>query len=244
MPFSTCKKSLARAQRCAVLATCLAVTVAILPLQSHAKAPAELLAECAPKVHSDTLGAIVRTESNGHVYAVSDDGPRGMPWSQRKHMLRSFRLSSAQEAADLARTLIAQGHLVGMGLTQVNSQHLPKLGVSIEQLFDPCTNLMVGGQILSLLYEQALRRFQGEQTALRAAISAFNTGNFYDGLRNGYVAKVVANAREGIPTMRTAAGTASKSRNRKARAQPEAPAPRQIILPTYGGVQEPLIAGS
>lgn len=202
------------------------------------------MSECAPKVHSATLGAIVKTESNGHVYVLSDDGPRGMPWSQRKHMLRSFRLGSAQEAAELARSLIAQGHLVGMGLTQVSSQHLPKLGVSIEQLFDPCTNLQLGGQILSLLYEQALRKFKGEQTALRAAISAFNTGNFHDGLRNGYVAKVVANARAGIPEMRTAAGVAGKSRNRKARAQPEAPAPRQIILPTYGGVQEPLIAGS
>lgn len=202
------------------------------------------MTECAPKVHSETLGAIVKTESNGHVYAVSDDGPRGMPWSQRKHMLRSFRLGSAQEAAELARTLIAQGHLVGMGLTQVSSQHLPKLGVSIEQLFDPCTNLMLGGKILSLLYEQALHRFKGEQAALRAAISAFNTGNFHDGFRNGYVAKVVANARAGIPEMRTAAGAAGKSRNRKPRSQPEAPAARQIVLPMYGGVQEPLIAGS
>jgi type IV secretion system protein VirB1 len=244
MPLSFFKQLLVQAPHPSIVVTCLIVTSAILPLPSSAKVLSGLLVECSPKVHSETLGAIVRTESNGHVYAVSDDGPRDLPWAQRKYMLRSFRLGTAQEAAELARSLISQGHLVGMGLTQVNSQHLPKLGVSIEQLFDPCTNLMVGGQILSLLYEQALRRFKDEQTALRAAISAFNTGNFYDGLRNGYVAKVVANARDGIPALRTAAGTAGKNRNRTPRAQPKAPAPRQIILPTYGGVQEPLIAGS
>jgi type IV secretion system protein VirB1 len=158
-------------------------------------------------------------------------------------MLRSFRPGSAQEAAELARGLIAEGHLVGMGLTQISSQHLPKLGVSIEQLFDPCTNLMVGGQLLSHLYEQASSRFKGEQTALRAAISAFNSGNFYDGVRNGYVAKVVANARVGIPTMKTAGAPLGRRRTQKIR-QSTTPAPRKIILPSYGGVQETLVAGA
>lgn len=210
---------------------------------ARAEDSAALLARCAPKVHVETLGAIVRTESNGDVFVVSDDGPRGMPWSQRKHLLRSFKPASAQEAAELARHLIAKGHLVGMGLTQVNSQHLPTLGVSIEQLFDACTNLTVGGQMLSRLYQQALGRFKDEQAALRAAISAYNTGNFRDGLLNGYVVKVVANARNGVPVLKTATVPAEKKRSQKSRSQAVTQAPRRIVLPSYGGVQEPLIAG-
>ncbi|NTB05929.1 lytic transglycosylase domain-containing protein [Agrobacterium tumefaciens] len=237
-------------RRLSCLASVLAATAFVWISDSHAADSGSFLARCAPKVHAETLGAIVRTESSGHMFVLSDDGPRTLPWSQRRHMLRSFRPDSLQEAADLARELIARGHLVGIGLTQVSSQHLPRLGVSLEQLFDPCTNLAVGGQILQVLYNQALREFPDEQTALRAAISAFNTGNFEGGIKNGYVARVIANARAGVPELR--APTASTGRQEARRAtglqQPRKQRPaveqkREVILPAYEGIQRPLLAG-
>lgn len=164
---------------------------------------AELIGRCAPKVDVETLGAIVRTESSGHVFVLSDDGPARLPWKQRKHMIRSIYPGSALEAADIARKLISDGHLVGIGLTQINSQNLSGLGVSVEQLLDPCTNLSVGARLLRSLYQQALRsgRYRTPDQALGAAVSAYNTGSFSDGFANGYVNKVLANMAAGVPRL-------------------------------------------
>lgn len=173
-------------------------------LAAAAPDTAELIAKCAPKVDVDTLGAIVRAESSGHVFVLSDDGPAGLPWRQRKHLVRSIFPGSAQEAAETARKLIDAGHLVGIGLTQINSQNLRGLGVTVEELFDPCTNLAVGARLLRSFYQQALRsgRYANVDQALGAAVSAYNTGNFSDGFANGYVSKVLANMAAGVPRLR------------------------------------------
>jgi len=169
---------------------------------------AALIERCAPNVDVVTLGAMVRTESSGHMFVLSDDGPARLPWSQRKYMLRSFYPGSAEEAAAIARELIADGHLVGIGLTQISSQNLKGLGVSIAQLLDPCTNLSVGARLLSSLYQRALRSRYSPDRALGAALSAYNTGNFADGFANGYVSKVLGNMTAGLPQLRsTAAAT-------------------------------------
>lgn len=187
-------------------ALCFACSGAIAsePVAAPVPDTAALIERCAPKVDVDTLGALVRTESSGHVFVLSDDGPTRLPWRQRKQMIRSIFPSSAQEAADVARKLINDGHLVGIGLTQINSQNLGGLGVTVEQLLDPCTNLAVGARLLRSLYQQALRsgRFPTADRALGAAISAYNTGNFNDGFSNGYVSKVLANMVVGVPRLR------------------------------------------
>jgi type IV secretion system protein VirB1 len=188
---------------------------------------AQLISRCAPKVDADTMGALVRTESSGHVFVLSDSGPRSLPWRERKHLVRSFYPGSAQEAATIASELINQGHLVDIGLTQINSQNLAGLGVSVEQLFDPCTNIATGAKLLRALYDRALRsgRFRSADQALGAAVSAYNTGNFSDGFANGYVAKVLANMTSGAPrlwatrapTRGQQAGSASSQRVTKTR---------------------------
>jgi type IV secretion system protein VirB1 len=169
--------------------------------QGAEKDAAELMSRCAPKVNYETLGAIVRAESSGRMFVLSDDGPRGLPWSKRKSMIRSIYPSDAKEAAAIAATLIENGHLVGIGLTQVNSQHLSRFNVTVEELLDPCKNLAVGSQILSELFEKAKAsgRYANDQQSLGAAISAFNTGNFQDGFENGYVRKVLDNVTAGVP---------------------------------------------
>lgn len=167
---------------------------------------AELIGRCAPQVDVETLGAIVQTESSGHVFVLSDDGPAHLPWRQRKTMIRSIFPGSAEEAAGIARKLIAEGHLVGIGLTQINSKNLSGLGVTIEQLLDPCTNLAAGARLLRSLYQRALHsgRYPTRDQALGAAVSAYNTGSFRDGFANGYVSKVLANMRAGLPLLREA----------------------------------------
>jgi len=184
------------------LAVAVGVVFAHIP-DSRAQNALDLIEQCAPRIDAGTMSAIVRTESSGHMFVLSDDGPRGMPWSKRKHLIRSIYPGTREEAASIARRLISDGHLVGIGLTQVSSQHLPRLGISIEQLLDPCTNVSAGAGILHSLFVQAkgTGNYRNEDEALGAAVSAYNTGNFRDGFVNGYVRKVLANMRAGVPQL-------------------------------------------
>jgi type IV secretion system protein VirB1 len=139
----------------------------------------ELLQQCAPNVAPQTLAAIIQVESGGNPLALGVNGPgRQRP-----------RPASVQQAAWVARYFIRQGYSVDLGLMQINSRNLPGLGYSIEQILDPCTNIHAGARILSRGYAGAARRYGPGQNALKAALSAYNTGNYEQGFRNGYVAK-------------------------------------------------------
>ncbi|CCD29351.1 Putative Lytic transglycosylase-like, catalytic precursor [Candidatus Glomeribacter gigasporarum BEG34] len=183
-----------------------------------------LMLQCAPSVHPITLGALIRTESGGYPYALSDDGPQHLPWQARKNLLRSFYPKTLKEATDIAKMLIHNGHFVGIGLTQVNSQHLSRLGLTVEQLLDPCTNLRAGVWILTHFYIKALRQYKNPQSALLAAISAFNTGDFKSGFANGYVQKVMINAGITVPLLNI-------TKPRRRLTTPASPAPSGHVNP-------------
>lgn len=136
------------------------------------------LAACAPHVSPVTLAAIVRVESAGRPLAINiNKGPRVAP------------AQSPTEAAAVARTWIERGYSVDLGLMQINSRNLARLGVSVEQMFDPCANIAAGATILANNYRQAARTRGDGQHALRDALSAYNTGSFRRGYTNGYVDK-------------------------------------------------------
>jgi len=151
---------------------------------------AQLIAKCAPTVAPSTMASIIKVESSGHIYALADAGPVNLPWSVRKSMVKSHFLSTKEEAVTLAKSLLAKGHTVSLGLSQVNDRNLKSLGLSIEQVFDPCTNLSAGGRILTDFYRRASREFGPGEQALRAAISAYNSGSWERGEANGYVGQV------------------------------------------------------
>ena len=50
-------------------------------------------------------------------------------------------------------------------------------------------NIRAGASILTADYLAAVQTWPDPQTALRAALSAYNTGSFSKGFFNGYVAK-------------------------------------------------------
>ncbi len=132
----------------------------------------ELLSRCAPTVHPETMAAVISAESRGHRFAIADAGPVNLPWSQRKSMVRSFYFGTAQEAAEKANELIAAGHTVSLGPAQINDRNLRPLGLTVESVFDPCTNVAAGGQILTNFYQRAAKQFGYGGRALRAALSA------------------------------------------------------------------------
>jgi type IV secretion system protein VirB1 len=138
----------------------------------------ELLA-CGQTVAPTTLYAIIRVESGGNPFAIHVNGAVSQPTPAH----------DAAEAAVTAETWIVRGYSVDLGLMQVNSRNLHFLGYTVAQIFDQCTNIRAGASILTADYLAALATRTDHQAALKAALSAYNTGNFEHGFFNGYVAK-------------------------------------------------------
>jgi type IV secretion system protein VirB1 len=140
---------------------------------------AAALLACAANVAPATLEAVVRVESGGNPLALDVNGLVG----PQPHP------ATVADAVRQAERYIRRGYSVDLGLMQVNSRNLATLGYSIAQVLDPCTNIRGGAAILTANYAEAVRSRGEGQEALQAALSAYNTGNFYRGFANGYVAK-------------------------------------------------------
>jgi type IV secretion system protein VirB1 len=136
-----------------------------------------LIEHCAPSVAPATILKIIKTESGGDAYALHVNGYGRLP---------SSGLAAAHRYAQIA---IEAGYSVDIGLMQINSQHLKRFHLTIQQALEPCTNLRVGSILLTASYLEAARIFGRGQVALQHALSAYNTGDFQRGLDNGYVAQ-------------------------------------------------------
>ncbi|WP_430541692.1 lytic transglycosylase domain-containing protein [Xanthomonas euvesicatoria] len=174
------------------LVTCVLITgLAALVTPARASAEAmdftELAARCAPQVHPQTLAAVVGHESGFNPLAI---GVNGVPTTR-------VRAQTAEEAIRLSEQLIAQGRNIDMGLGQINSANLKWLGLSVRQVFDPCTNLTAAARVLVGNYRSQAGKQADTQRALDAALSQYNTGDPKRGLANGYVGKV--RRRAGLP---------------------------------------------
>lgn len=167
-----------------------------------ALAEAVLLAErCAPSVAPSTLMAIVRVESGFNPLAIGVNG------SPRLTVKSTNRADATRQAA----ALIATGRSIDLGLAQINSKNLARLGLSVEASFDPCRNLAAAARVLQDSYQRSDPEQVGAQPALLQALSYYNTGHPRRGFNNGYVAKVTAAAkvahvvRPALPTLSTPA---------------------------------------
>lgn len=147
-----------------------------------------LAAECAPGVAPETLAAVARVESGFNPLAIGVNGAGG----------GAVRARDAADAIAKARTLIAEGRSIDLGLMQINSRNLAWLGLSIEAAFDPCRSVAAGAAVLT-------------------AFSRYNTGSPVRGFANGYVGRVIA-----AGTARPST-TAPSDMPRSAPAWPEAP---------------------
>jgi type IV secretion system protein VirB1 len=148
---------------------------------------AQLLRDCAPNVNPATMTAIVRVESGGNSLALRDNT-----------LDRVFSPVNAAEGTAWANQLLGLGHSLDLGLSQVNSANLPKLGISVRDAFDPCVNLRAGSTILGADYSAAASQFGSGQYALRRALGAYNSGSLYAGQR--YVNEILAAAGLGPET--------------------------------------------
>ena len=141
-----------------------------------------LASQCAPSVAPETVLAIIQTESSGEPFALNVNGGR-----------QPARQNSAADAAATAQRYVAAGYSVDLGLGQINSRNMRWLGLTWDTVFDPCTNVAALARVLTTNYN-SVKVGRDPQTALRVALSMYNTGSQTRGFHNGYVAKVERNA--------------------------------------------------
>ena len=132
-----------------------------------------------PGVSPVTVKRIIEVESGCNEAALHVNAP-----------VAEIRPKSRQQAVRLAKKLIDSGGNVDLGLMQINSSNLRRYGLSVEDAFEPCRNIRVGSQILKEHYRRAKQLMGPGRSALKAALSAYNTGNFYKGATNGYLDRI------------------------------------------------------
>lgn len=139
------------------------------------------IVRCVPAEQRHIMSKIVKHESSGNPLAVNIN--------RVKRQLRYVPKNNL-EASILVDTLVKMGLSVDIGYAQINSQHLKpngflgKMNAKVEDLFDPCVNLLAG----AVVYQQAYNQYRD----VGKALSVYNTGNPVDGFRNGYVYKVLS----------------------------------------------------
>lgn len=181
-----------------------------------------LAQQCAPSVAPETLVSVVHTESKFDTLAIGVNA-RG---------IRAEVPATPTAAARIARSLIAKGYNIDLGLGQINSANLRWLGLSVEDTFDPCRNLAAAARVLSSNFLYAARTQGSSARAISVALSMYNTGSQARGFGNGYVARVYASSAVIIPAMRGLVPAGTGTANHPAPASPKTGTP----------IQEPRIA--
>ncbi|MDE2562805.1 MAG: lytic transglycosylase domain-containing protein [Sphingomonadales bacterium] len=148
-----------------------------------------LAQQCAPGIALEAIVPQVHVESHFDALAIGvNNGPQ-------------VRARSKSEAVALARRLIDAGYSIDLGLAQINSANLVRLGLSVEDAFDPCRSLEAAETVLDVSYRQAAQSRSGRD-AIEAAWSLYNTGSSTRGIRNGYVGRIWREADRLMPRMR------------------------------------------
>lgn len=181
------------------------------------------LEQCAPTVAPQTMAQIIRTESAFRPHAIGYHITKN-----GKTYLLTNPPKNKTQAVSMAEWLIANGYRFDAGAAQVNSQHFARFGLTPESIFDACTSIGAGGRILSEFYAGAVRRYGEGQGALKAAISAYQTGSYTRGYQTGYVGRVTGytgaavsnDVHKGKKTTESAGGT-EQAASQNANIRPE-----------------------
>ena len=137
---------------------------------------------CAPAVDPVTMAAVVKQESGGQPWVINNNTTR-----------KSMAFASKAAAVAAAVAAVGRGESVDLGLAQINSKNLPTLGLSVEQVFDPCTNIAAGAKILAAGYARV--------GSLSGALSMYNTGRSDSKMGTTYAQKVFEHAGVQVPAI-------------------------------------------
>ncbi|EEX3860445.1 lytic transglycosylase domain-containing protein [Escherichia coli] len=148
---------------------------------------ASLFVSCAPLVAPNTLNAVIQTESSGDPFRIANisDGV-------------SLRFKKIEDAISYAKKLDNAGKRYSAGLMQIYNGNFNFYGVSAETIFDPCTNIKIGADILTKNY--LAKKGGNEQENLLKSLSEYYSGNSTRGFKKeaqfnntSYVERVMKN---------------------------------------------------
>jgi type IV secretion system protein VirB1 len=157
-----------------------------------------LLKSCAPHAALNTMLAVATTESDFHPYAISVNRPQKLASSiglNNQAIELARQPNSKLEAIFWMRWLLRHHISVSVGLLQVSTENAARFHLNPEQLFDPCTNIAVGANLLAEAYAAQMQAAPYDPDALLHALSVYNSGTANFGFYNGYVDRILKNAK-------------------------------------------------
>ncbi len=140
-----------------------------------------LIEQCKnPTVPTSIVRMIVQEESSKNPYAVNvnKDGKSFI----------SFIPKTKDEAITIAQSYINAGFSVDVGYMQLNSDNFKQLNTTLEIALDPCKNLYFASSVFYNFYKDTSKK-DNTITRVKKSLSAYNTGSYELGFKNGYVAK-------------------------------------------------------
>jgi type IV secretion system protein VirB1 len=144
-----------------------------------------LISMCStPGVHPKTTWEIIRHESAYNELAININSKR-----VTLENLGLQKPRTKEEGRLALQKLLEMKVNFDAGVMQVNSVNFKAYRLDAGSALDPCSNIRAGTAILKNFYQSAEKSLGSGQQALRAALSAYNTGNHSAGFENGYVAK-------------------------------------------------------
>lgn len=157
-----------------------------------------LLKSCAPYAALNTMLAVATTESGFHPYAISVNSPQriaGRFGLTNQAIELQRQPHSKLEAVLWMRWLLQHRISVSVGLLQVSTDNAARFHLNPERLFDPCTNIAVGANLLAEAYAAQKLAAPNDPDARLHALSVYNSGTANFGFYNGYVDRILKNAR-------------------------------------------------
>ena len=133
-----------------------------------------------PTVPTSIVRMIVQEESSKNPYAVNvnKDGKSFI----------SFIPKTKDEAITIAQSYINAGFSVDVGYMQLNSDNFKQLNTTLENALEPCKNIYLSSTIFYNFYKDTSKK-DSSITRVQKSLSAYNTGAYELGFKNGYVAK-------------------------------------------------------
>ncbi|HCG4826479.1 TPA: lytic transglycosylase domain-containing protein [Salmonella enterica subsp. enterica serovar Typhi str. AG3] len=128
--------------------------------------------QCAATVHPSTSFDVAREESSFNPYAIAEIIPK----NERKPGdigFISHMPKSKEEALGIVDQIKEKGRRYSVGLMQITSTNFQSYGVTVNDLFNPCTNLSVYEKIITDCYQRG--------GTLERALSCYYSGNFNTG---------------------------------------------------------------
>lgn len=131
-------------------------------------------------VPTQIVKAIIENESAKKPYAVNvnKDGKS----------LISFNPTTKDKAKEIAKSYIDKGFSVDIGYMQLNSDNFTRLNTNLDEALEPCKNIYFASTIFYNFYKNTSIE-DNKIKRVKKSLSAYNTGSYINGFKNGYVDK-------------------------------------------------------